>query len=138
MSKELELLNEVEKSFLYGTAGQYKEQLKTEYIEPIKQALTELEELRKVPTADEVCEALSEYYGLEVKHDYHEHEDIDKTYFNSKFYFEKKKTDIKGQEYTIQRVICIGDESGISWNAYYLPPHLITLIGRFYEGKVEE
>jgi len=46
MSKELELLNEVEKSFLYGTAGQYKEQLKTEYIEPIKQALTELEELK--------------------------------------------------------------------------------------------
>lgn len=81
----------------------------------IRKALNELESLKKHPTADEVCKALSEQLKQKV------------SYSAEQFY------------YTIENTECImfvtetyGD--GLwSINAY-LPPHLITLIGRFYEG----
>jgi hypothetical protein len=124
MSKELELLNEVEKSFLYGTAGQYKEQLKTEYIEPIKQALTELEELRKVPTADEVCAKLSEHYNNGLPQRFHKNIIYHNT--NKTFYFKEGN------------FIIYYKAGNIYFNSLYrFSPHLITMIGRFYEKESE-
>ena len=93
----------------------------------VKKALTP-------PTEQEVCEALSEWYGADIKHDYHQHDDINEVYMHDQFYFRKIKRDIDGKQYTIHKSIVVGDENGLSFNAY-LPPHLITLIGRFYESK---
>jgi hypothetical protein len=87
----------------------------------IDQALTKLEELKRYPTADEVCKALGEYLERTVKMD------IDNTFY----YSDKNKLG----EY--DEIIC-----GYGWEHKHhtvgfdmdLPPHLITLIGRFYEG----
>ena len=76
----------------------------------IEQALTP-------PTEEEVCEALSEYYGFEVVH-----EGLD---FIPKiehdYYYE---------------VVSVADNR-IVFTAP-LPPHLVTMIGRFYEGLNDE
>ena len=79
-------------------------------------SLTELEELKRYPTSDEVCKALSEYLKEPIKYDdviqifYSVYEDEIETY--ARYY--------KGREEL--QVVNI------------LPPHLITLIGKFYEG----
>ena len=81
--------------------------------ENILKALTELEELKRYPTSDEVCEALSERFDSDVIFDGEafvlNHAD------NSIAYCYKS----------------LGDTIKIN---YALPPSLITLIGRFYEG----
>ena len=137
MSKELEALNKIKHASLTvekhdATSGSITiiPIVNTEEYETIKSYLTP-------PTADEVCEALSEWYGAEVKHDYHQHDDINEVYMHDQFYFRQIKTDIDGKPYAIHKSIAIGSESRLSFNAY-LPPHLITLIGRFYEGLEEE
>ena len=74
-----------------------------------------LEKALTPPTADEVCEALSEYYGKEV------------------IYEKQFKEFRKGF-----RVVAYPREN--IYNEYDLlgiPPHLITLIGRFYEGEIK-
>ena len=86
----------------------------------LEQALNELESLNKSPTAEELCQALSECLAKDVSY----------SGVTKQFY------------YTIENTKCIiafitetyGD--GLwSINGYlHLPPHLITLIGRFYEG----
>ncbi len=77
--------------------------------------IEELEALKKPPTVEEVCKALSEHLAIDV------------SYGAKQFY------------YTIENTECImfvtetyGD--GLWSINEYLPPHLITLIGRFYEG----
>jgi hypothetical protein len=80
-------------------------------IDIVEQALTELEELKRYPTADEVCEALSEYYHYEV-----EYSKRDMTF-----------------ESELSWYACFKD-GVIDFGGDKLPPHLITLIGRFYEG----
>ena len=81
----------------------------------IEQALNELEELKKPPTVEEVCKALGELLAKDI------------SYGAKQFY------------YTIENTKCImfvtetyGD--GLWSINEYLPPHLITLIGRFYDG----
>lgn len=78
-----------------------------------------LEEYKKLldkntpPTELEVCEALSEYYGREVIYDY----------FEERFY----KKGIKKQWVRITNL----------YDFKIKAPHLITMIGRFYEGEVK-
>ena len=72
----------------------------------IEQALTP-------PTAEEVCKALSEYYGFEVM-------------YKGLDFFPKERLSC------LTCVVAMVD--GCIDFADPLPPHLITLIGRFYEG----
>lgn len=68
------------------------------------------------PTVEEVCNALSDYFG----YDY---------YYQDGFFY---KSD--GIKY-----VWFMTRSGVDEIFYYwdsLPPHLITLIGRFYEGPM--
>ena len=83
------------------------------YLLPIEQALTELEELKRYPTADEVCKALGELIGDEVR------------FISGKFYYLHKGAtshflDSGVRAFTLEQLLKV--------------PHLIILIGRFYEG----
>ena len=74
------------------------------------------------PTADEVCEYLISFYGRKVVYD--------NTKSNHVFYFEESKT-------IIVKLYCDGYINFATGDYHYtnnLPPHLITLIGSFYEG----
>ena len=86
----------------------------TDELEYIKKALTP-------PTADEVCKALSEYYKWEVSYSNERH--------NHMFYFEESKL---GVLRLLNNGVYFIQSDYHKTNA--LPPHLITLIGRFYEG----
>ena len=77
----------------------------------VDQALDELEELKRYPTADEVCKALSEYYHYEVE-------------------YSKKDMTFESE---LSWYACFKDGI-IDFGGDKLPPHLVTLIGRFYEG----
>lgn len=80
-------------------------------VDMVIKALTELEELKRYPTSDEVCEALNTFDD-----------------FDNVEYDDKTRTFYSGE------IICYsGRYECIIFN-YDLPPHLITLIGRFYEG----
>lgn len=71
---------------------------------------SELEALKKPPTADEVCKALSEFIDREVTYD------------------DAKKDFVDGYRNSVEHFL---------FDSYHLkniPPHLITMIGRFYEG----
>lgn len=81
------------------------------------------------PTEQEVCDALSEYYDTDVLYENKE--------FGTAFYTGLKKRDMNGKEYIKKRVIVVCYEGEIGFNAS-LPPHLITLIGRFYEGRMDD
>jgi len=72
-------------------------------------------ELKKSPTAEEVCKTLSEFVGREV------------SYTNKQFHYIIKNTQV------LIYVTETYDNNTFSLGVY-LPPHLITLIGRFYEG----
>ena len=85
-------------------------------IEEYLNSVDKLDEILDTPpTEQEVCEALGEYWKKEVVYDTK----------NTGFYLRKKRivSYFPINKYLIQ---C------------FLPPHLITLIGRFYEGKVKE
>lgn len=73
------------------------------------------------PTAEEVCEALGKYYKLE---------EFESVLYDENFsYFVLNRLKEKGNiVFLIKNKIKIND---------YLPPHLITLIGRFYESVVK-
>ena len=89
------------------------------YKDPIRQKINEsIDVIIKVltpPTDQEVCEVLSEY-------------------FNEHAYYENYQFDLVKSDATTKRIVTlINDE--LLFNIHYtLPPHLITLIGRFYEG----
>ena len=110
MKKELEAVK-----FIYETAidewnvGTGTRERLDEYCGMLVEALTP-------PTADEVCEALSEWYmSYDVRYDESEYA----------FYF---ITD--GRRSNITDIDSLGM---LSINTF-LQPNLITLIGRFYEG----
>ena len=111
--------------------------------EIIKQALTELETLKsqnrnaykegyeqgkfdarmeETPTADEICKALSEWLKEKIflKED-------------NSFYYTKI-----GKFYNNDVVICEWNlrDKTITFYQSNIPPHLITLIGKFYEKEV--
>lgn len=81
----------------------------------IVQTLTELEALKRYPTADEVCEALSEYHLFDMV----EYDKKTQTFYSG------DNICYMGIDYQDKPIIIFD---------YELPPHLITLIGRFYEG----
>jgi hypothetical protein len=94
-------------------------------IDIVEQALTELEELKRYPTADEVCEALGEFYKWKVSYSNER--------YNHMFYFEESKLGVlrfmNNGVYFIQSDYHKTND---------LPPHLITLLGRFYENEVKK
>lgn len=116
-----EALNNIKEIFIHNEYGESRGStydFGVNLCEIIKQALDELEALKKPPTVEEVCKALSECLAKDV------------SYGAKQFY------------YTIKNTECImfvtetyGD--GLWSINEYLPPHLITLIGRFYEGLKE-
>ena len=87
----------------------------------IRKALTELEELKRYPTSDEVCLSIMKHYDSKIV-----------------FYNEMAKTFNEVHLTRNEEVVSkyTNGEVGINYNA--LPPHLITLIGLFYEGIGEE
>lgn len=105
MKKELEALDQIKDTFI---KNEYGESRGSSY----DYGIGLYEEIKKYltpPTADEVCKALSEYLGYNV---------------------------IYGTHYTFvgENEICWFEHGRVVFNMYDLPPHLITLIGRFYEG----
>ena len=88
-----------------------------EAIRLLKKALTP-------PTSDEVCKALSEYLDRQVL------KDVDDNFY----YSEHRQIGV------VDEIVC-----GYGWEhehktitfEFDLPPHLITLIGRFYQGVKE-
>lgn len=93
------------------------------YANDIEQALTELESIKRYPTAKEVCGALSKYLKAEVKY-------IPHPIRKNGFYL------VDSGLY----LVSLGDDNQVnfSYNNWIkfnqLPPSLIVLIGRFYEG----
>jgi len=132
MSKELEALEKIDEivTLLRERANIYIDELDNEtnydeYIEHLfnyfnKQSLTP-------PTQEEVCEVLSEYLKGNVK------VVIDK-YDDCSFMSFVAETD-KYQNLTI---VIKDFETETIEIEFALPPHLITLIGRFYEGVEKE
>ena len=102
----------------------------------VGQYFTDMQEGLTPPTQEDVCRQLSEYYKTDVFCRKHEHQDIPAvgSTFIDTFYYLKDRNDVNGIKYKTERVIVMGDSVDVSLNAS-LPPHLITLIGRFYEGE---
>ena len=111
MSKELEALERIYENEFYDMSEEY---------DLVKKALNELEALKKPPTVEEVCKALSEFTGQDVLYSEVTHE----------FYYTENTSGPISHEQFITETY--GD--GLWSLGVYLPPHLITLIGRFYEG----
>jgi hypothetical protein len=108
MNKELEALKRL--------SGRYFRELPTnlqdsEDYQLLKQALTP-------PTSDEVCEALSEYLCEKIG------KKLEVEYLNGDFILQNN-------------YIAFLDGKGSLCFNFNLPPHLITLIGRFYENEVK-
>ena len=108
MSKELEALKKVRN-------GSYDDYHSTSFENIYSKEFDMLEQALTPPTEEEVCKALSEYYGFEVMY-----EDLD---------FFPKDTLRLSYLYCVVAMV-----DGCIDFADPLPPHLITLIGRFYEG----
>lgn len=111
---------------------QLREEVKTRkvnediLVKDVLELTTELRELRATPTADEVCEALSDYCKKTV---YYTNLDFDiERGFVIQWYKEVKSVrDIKLVSGTKDRLHFYKE----------LPPHLINLISRFYMGQTE-
>lgn len=110
MSKELEFFRKIKASILkqFTLGGIYK----FDELNKIEKALTP-------PTADEVCEALKDFFKNSKYHNY-----IDTVYYSDKgkyFYTEDEQRNL---------IEMIFD----NYYVHEIPPHLIIKIGRFYEG----
>ena len=126
MSKELEALNQIETHIEMTaiTDGVFKT-LKRDYLDVIRKALTP-------PTADEVCKALEEEYG-------------------KKFYYSKGEKIFYTWSEGGKTAFTGGNGQAVGGDVHNMitlgmfklgekvrtNPHLITLIGRFYEGLEE-
>jgi len=98
-----------------------------EALNVLKNALTELEELKRYPTSDEVCEALSECEDLD-KHSFITYIPEDKSFT----LFKQFRAD------DCYETDLVRYEQGTIYIANYYSPSIITLIGRFYEGMEEK
>lgn len=105
MNKELEALNGLAQFIIMNDTGTDESASAIEWHNTLKQALTP-------PTSEEVCEVLSEYF-------------IDKYICVDNKFYNYGGNEPKAVIYKIECGVVI---------KYALPPHLITLIGRFYEG----
>ena len=115
MNKELEALRTIGNIRVKETysdepskVSDLKTLFKNQYL-LIKQALTP-------PTEEEVCKALSEYLGEEIIY-------IDSDIYGNSLF-----------PYTYKMENVVYNKRGLLIFYDKLPPHLITLIGRFYEG----
>ena len=81
------------------------------------QRYAELEKVLTPPTAEEVCMALSDYFGFSY-------------YYQDNFFH---RSDGIKHIYPLK----VSGFTEIQLYDGHLPPHLITLIGRFYEGVIE-
>ena len=117
MSKDLEFLADLHSHAHY-------EQTDIESKKVILSAYAYLKKRLTPPTEQEVCEALSDW--LECKVNYKAK--------NKTFYFRQST-------YNVELVSYYKDEKGYVIHFEFgepLPPHLITRICRFYEGKARE
>ena len=108
MSKELKALERIEHALCRGIQS----------INTLPLLLSDCDNLKKYltpPTADEVCEALSEYFGFNY-------------YYQDKFFYKSN-----GIKYIYP--LKVSGFTEIQLYDGHLPPHLITLIGRFYEAQ---
>ena len=121
MSKELEALEMIYINEFYDMTKEF---------DLLRKALTP-------PTADELCEELSEYFGTEVLHNTYEHDDINETFMRDAFYRVRIKKDMDDKPYKVKWDIVAGGSDGITFNAW-LPPRLIKRIAQFYENEVKE
>jgi len=94
------------------------EDLLNERIGRIKNNLLTIQQALTPPTEEEVCKALSEYCKTNIKFDGVEG-----------FYYTALNMDLYLVQYTHGVVILPDNEM------YYLPPHLIIMIGQFYKDK---
>lgn len=111
MSKELEALNGLAQFIIMNDNGTDESASAIEWHGVLKQALTP-------PTADKVCEALLK------------HSNFNEANYNAStrgFY---------SNDTTICYLGIVDEETPIIIFEYDLPPHLVTLIGRFYEGAL--
>ena len=106
MSKELEALNYMIKEYNKLLNKYNLDGGFGDWYNTVKKALTP-------PTADEVCKQLSDELGGIV-------------------IFNNGEFEVSYEPYCYQS-ICIYEDGKLT-NMINLPPHLITLIGRFYEG----
>ena len=83
----------------------------------------DLELVLHTPTVDEVCKALSEHEKRNVRYSEKTHE----------FYY----LEYEGKIGEYQQFITETYGDGLWSLGVYLPPHLITMIGRFYEKESE-
>ena len=125
MSKELEALEVIKQAIAETISLQLTNvslvSVNTDLVKEMREVRKELEALKKSPTVEEVIIALSEALEQDVVYS-------DKTH---EFY------------YTLENTECImfitetyGD--GLWSLGVYLPPHLITMIGKFYESLEDE
>ena len=129
--KELEALKVLKANAILFDDG-------TDFGASMLQAILDLDKCLTPPTSEEVCRQLSEYYKTDVFCRKHERQDIPAigSTFIDTFYYLRSRTDVNGVKYNTERVIVIGDSNSVSLNDT-LPTHLITLIGRFYQGVKE-
>ena len=132
MTKELEALEKIESTTISSRVGdwgmeytQVKDLTSTKsYFDTLRTALTELEQLRHVPTADEVCEAITSFL---------KERDVamlSKVHFNDNSFWFYDDEDYRTE-------VCRYDEMENSLTFWYrnnLSLHLINLISRFYMG----
>lgn len=121
MSKELEALNELSYRLASVDTSNTIEEAHDDVFPIIRKALTP-------PTSDEVCEALNKWY-VDITDDLLIATINDFTYDKDKKRFYKR---MLNQPY--QMTMCRLDTNDCVQLREPLPPRLITLIGRFYEG----
>ena len=110
MNKELEALRVLKANAILFDDG-------TDFGASMLEAISELDKYLTPPTADEVCEALSEYLKEPIK------------YVRTSFVNERETAEVCG-------LFGLDNYDLVDFNTP-LPPRLITLIGRFYEGLEE-
>ena len=118
MSKELKALKGIRKAIaehLHKQTGVSVEK-HFEYLQNDTE-ISIVEKALTPPTVEEVCKVLSEFVGREV------------SYTNKQFHYIIKNTQV------LMFVTETYNNKTFSLGVY-LPPHLITLIGRFYEGEI--
>ncbi len=110
MSKELEALNRIEHALCRGIQS----------INTLPLLLSDCNDLKNYltpPTADEVCKALSGW-------------------FDEKFYYDVNQKEFYTKALNGQHSVVKLKKNEIHFGGWYtMPPHLITLIGRFYEAQ---
>ena len=123
MSKELEILkNRNEKLKLNHFIGNRKiadEEIKDITI-AIDDVIKELEKALTPPTKEEICKALSDFLKREV------------VFEDGCFLYHWNFNGVAGLACIVKYDYWLGFVIFYEWN---LPPHIITMIGRFYESQ---